>query len=246
MASRQAGKQIMLVDDDQTIVETVAYNLARHGFKSSAFTSGRQALKELDEVCPDLVILDWMLPDLAGPEICKLIRSRQFAVPILMLTGRATPLDVAEALNAGADDYLSKPFSIIELMARIQALLRRAQGKTGSKVIQVGGLMLDEEARRICLNDKEVDLSPKEFQLLKVLMQSAGKTFSTEVLLNQVWGVDFAGDLKTVAVHIRWLRQKLEEDPKNPRLIKTVHRSGYRLEPEAAGAHGSGITDKQL
>jgi two-component system alkaline phosphatase synthesis response regulator PhoP len=229
-------RKVMLVDDDATIVETLEYNLKRHGYATVSFNSGQNALAGLDTADPDLIILDWMLGDMAGPDVCKLIRSRFVEVPILMLTGRSAPNDVAHGLTSGADDYLSKPFSTIELMARVQALLRRAakeKPKSASK-LQVGGLFLDEDARSVRSGSREVDLSPKEFMLLKVLMQNCGKTLSSEALLNEVWGSDFAGDVKTVAVHMRWLRQKLEEDPKNPRLLKTIHRSGYRLTADGA------------
>lgn len=223
--------KVMLVDDDETIIETLEYNLKRQGFHVTAFNNGTAALAGLDKAGPDLIILDWMLPDMVGPEICKVIRTRMVEVPILMLTGRATPNDVAEGLSSGADDYLAKPFSTVELMARVQALLRRtAKGKSGSsRKIVLGDLALDEDSRRVTWRGKNVDLSPKEFLLLKVLMVNAGKTLSTEQLLNQVWGYDFSGDVKTVAVHVRWLRQKIEDDPKNPVLLETIHRSGYRL-----------------
>jgi DNA-binding response OmpR family regulator len=149
-----------------------------------------------------------------------------------MLTGRAGPAEVARGLASGADDYLAKPFSVIEILARVQALLRRAAKELGSKTggkIQVGSLVMDIEARQVYLGSEQVELSPKEFALLKVLMQNAGKTLSTETILNRVWGADFGGDIKTVAVHVRWLRQKLEADPKHPILLETVQRSGYRL-----------------
>jgi DNA-binding response OmpR family regulator len=238
------SSKVMLVDDDITIVETLEYNLRRHGFNTIAFNSGHQALAGLDQTNPDLIILDWMLGDMAGPDVCKLIRSRRVEVPILMLTGRSTPNDVAQGLTSGADDYLSKPFSTIELMARVQALLRRtAKGKVKlDPILQVGDLSLDDAARAVKWRGKEVELSPKEFMLLRVLMKNAGKTLSTEALLNEVWGTDFAGDVKTVAVHMRWLRQKLEEDPKNPRLLKTIHRSGYRLTAES-GSGGQEISE---
>lgn len=227
-----SGKhRIMLVDDDLTIIETLQYNLHRHGFETVIFNNGSTALKALSNETPDLIILDWMLPDMVGPEICKVIRTRSLEIPILMLTGRSTPADVAEGLTSGADDYLAKPFSAIELLARVQAILRRAKRKGGgsnSRLI-IGDLVLDEDSRRVTKGGKNVDLSPKEFQLLKVLMSNSGKTLSTESLLNQVWGYDFTGDVKTVAVHVRWLRQKLEADPKNPQLLETVHRSGYRF-----------------
>lgn len=225
---KQSSK-IMLVDDDATIIETLEFNLARQGFNISIFRNGQQALAGIDKASPDLIILDWMLPDMVGPEICKVLRSRSVEVPILMLTGRSTPNDVAEGLTAGADDYLAKPFSTVELLARVQALLRRTKGNNKSSKIVVGDLELDEEARSVSFEGRTVDVSPKEFNLLKVLMMNAGKTMSTEVLLNQVWGYDFSGDAKTVAVHVRWLRQKLEKDPKNPELLETVHRLGYRL-----------------
>lgn len=223
------NSKIMLVDDDDAIVETLEFNLVRQGFGISIFRNGQQALAGIDKTNPDLIILDWMLPDMVGPEICKILRSRALEVPILMLTGRSTPNDVAEGLTAGADDYLAKPFSTVELLARVQALLRRAKGSSRSSKLVVGELELDEDARAVYFEGKPIDVSPKEFNLLKVLMMNAGKTMSTEVLLNQVWGYDFSGDAKTVAVHMRWLRQKLEKDPKNPVLLETVHRLGYRL-----------------
>ncbi len=226
---KSANQKIMLVDDDETVVETLEFNLVRQGFAITIFRNGQQALSGIDNVGPDLIILDWMLPDMVGPEICKVLRSRSVSVPILMLTGRSTPNDVAEGLTAGADDYLAKPFSTVELLARVQALLRRAKGGNRSGKLVVGQLELDEDARSVTYLGKDVDVSPKEFNLLKVLMMNAGKTMSTEVLLNQVWGYDYSGDAKTVAVHVRWLRQKLEKDPKNPELLETVHRLGYRL-----------------
>ena len=233
-------QKIMLVDDDETVIETLDFNLKRQGFTTSTFRNGQQALSGLDGANPDLIILDWMLPDMIGPEICKILRSRAVDTPILMLTGRSRPDDVAEGLSSGADDYLAKPFSTVELLARVQALLRRAKGGARSSKMVVGALELDEDARSVSHHGKTVDVSPKEFNLLKVLMMNAGKTMSTEVLLNQVWGYDFSGDAKTVAVHVRWLRQKLEADPKTPEILETVHRLGYRLNlPQGKGTEGS-------
>lgn len=228
---KNQSQRIMLVDDDETVIETLEFNLKRQGFDTKVFRNGHAALSGIDAVSPDLIILDWMLPDMVGPEICKILRSRSVETPILMLTGRSTPNDVAEGLTAGADDYLGKPFSSVELLARVQALLRRVKGAGKHSKMSVGDLELDEDARRVTHRGTDVDLSPKEFMLLRVLMLNVGKTMSTEVLLNQVWGYDFSGDAKTVAVHMRWLRQKLEEDPKNPLLLETVHRLGYRLNP---------------
>lgn len=227
-----AQTKVMLVDDDEVIIETLEYNLKRHGYDVVAFNNGTNALAQLDAVAPGLVILDWMLPDLVGPEICKLIRSRSMDLPILMLTGRSHPNDVATGLGSGADDYLAKPFSAVELLARVQALLRRS-GKSRSDArgvrLELRGIVLDDDAKSVTKNGDDIDLSPKEFALLKTLMQQAGKTLTTEALLNQVWGTDFSGDVKTVAVHMRWLRQKIENDAKNPEILQTVHRSGYRF-----------------
>jgi DNA-binding response OmpR family regulator len=230
--SNHSKLKIMLIDDDPIITETLEYNLKREGFLVTAFGKGEPALAQFDQIDPSLIIVDWMLPDIVGPEICQLIRARPSDVPILMLTGRASPAEVAKGLASGADDYLAKPFSVIEMLARVQALLRRATKDHSSKnqaKIAVDDIVMDIDARLVYLRNEPIELSPKEFALLKVLMQNAGRTLSTEMLLNRVWGADFAGDIKTVAVHIRWLRQKLEADPKNPVLLETVQRSGYRL-----------------
>jgi len=222
----------MIVDDDETIVETLTYNLTRINFTVHAFNTGALGLAKFTEVVPDLVILDWMLPDMKGPDICALLREQSPDLPVLMLTGRSTPQDIAYGLSRGADDYLVKPFSMVELLARLEALIRRSlkdKARSLKGRIEVGSLILDEDARRVTYNGKNVELSPREFALLKVLMQNVGRALSTEALLDRVWGSDFDGDVKTVAVHVRWLRQKLEADPKNPTLLETVHRSGYRL-----------------
>lgn len=227
--------KIMLVDDDATIIETLDYNLRRQGYQIVSFNSGKAALSALDNSACDLLVLDWMLGDMRGPDICRVIRLRQANLPILMLTGKAQPKDVALGLDSGADDYLCKPFSIIELLARVQALLRRTSKPKGSNLLKLAGLTLNVEARQVFKDGHEVELSPKEFQLLKVLMEHAGKTLSTETLLNSVWGSDFNGDSKTVAVHMRWLRKKLEVDSKQPVLLKTVQKAGYRFDcPEGA------------
>lgn len=224
--------KIMIVDDDETIIDTLSFNLKRGGFEVVPFNSGLVAISKFTEILPDLVMLDWMMPDIKGPDLCGLLREQSADVPIIMLTGRSTPSDVAFGLASGADDYLVKPFSMVELMARIDALLRRALKDKAQKVknrIELGPLMLDDDARRVTYHGRNIELSPREFKLLKVLMQNVGKALTTDTLLDKVWGVGYEGDVKTVAVHVRWLRQKLEEDPKNPQLLETVHRSGYRL-----------------
>jgi DNA-binding response OmpR family regulator len=225
-------RRLMLVDDDPTIIDALAYNLKREGYVVHSFTCGADALAQLDNIGPGLIILDWVLPDIPGPEVCNIIRGRSSEVPILMLTGKTGPQEVARGLASGADDYLSKPFSVVEIVARIQALLRRASKDLRSAAggrLEIDDLIMDLDKKEVTQNKQKVDLSPKEFALLKVLMQNVGKTLGTETLLNRVWGPDFSGDIKTVAVHMRWLRQKLERDAKNPELIQTVQRSGYRI-----------------
>lgn len=231
-ATGNQALKIMLVDDDETIIETLSYNLKRQGYSVHPFNKGSEAIAKFDQIAPGLLILDWMLPDITGPEICKVIRAKPSEIPILMLTGRAGPNDVAKGLASGADDYLAKPFSVVEMIARVQALVRRS-GKdmlasAGGKLV-VDNLVIDLDSKEVSHAGKRVDLSPREFALLKVLMQNADKALTTETLLNRIWGPDFSGDPKTVAVHIRWLRQKLEEDPKHPKLLETIQRSGYRL-----------------
>jgi two-component system alkaline phosphatase synthesis response regulator PhoP len=222
--------RIMVVDDDETIVDTLTFNFRRAGFEVISFNRALAAVSGFTEANPDLVMLDWMMPDMKGPDLCAILREQAPELPILMLTGRSAPTDIAHGLSSGADDYLVKPFSMVELMARIEALLRRSgKKKRNGARLSVGALSLDEDARKVVYSGRNIDLSPREFALLKVLMQNAGKVLTTDVLLDKVWGTDFDGDVKTVAVHIRWLRQKLEEDPKEPKLLETVHRSGYRL-----------------
>jgi len=238
------GAQIVIVDDDDTLVETLEYNLKRHGFATVSLKTGRDALASIDGINPDLIILDWMLPDMSGPEILKILRARNCTTPVLMLTGRSRPADVAVGLGSGADDYLVKPFSTIELMARIQALMRRAGSIPGSVPLEVGNLKLDAEARKVSLGQKEIELSPKEFLLLRILMEHPGTTFSTESLLSRVWGADYIGDTKTVAVHIRWLRKKLEDDPNNPQILETIHKAGYRLNPAGASKNVQTVEER--
>lgn len=241
--------RLMLVDDDTTIIDVLTYNLKRQGYSVYSFNKGSEALAQFDQVAPNLIILDWMLPDIAGPDICKIVRSRPSDVPILMLTGRSGPHEVAKGLASGADDYLAKPFSVVEMIARVQALLRRSAKdmlSTSGIRLQAGNLTMDLDSKEAKQDGRVLELSPKEFAMLKVLMQNAGKTLSTETLLNRVWGPDFSGDVKTVAVHMRWLRQKLERDPKNPELLETVQRSGYRLNinknPQAKDQPETGTT----
>lgn len=226
------AEKILLVDDEEMIVESIEFALVQEGYEVVKAHDGQEALQQVQLSKPNLIVLDLMLPKLSGLEVCRLLRREQNDIPIIMLTAKGEEIDRVIGLEVGADDYLIKPFSLRELVARIKALLRRskpteAEGK--SKVYQHGELMLNLSEHRVMVSDREVELSPKEFKILAMLMGTPGRVFSREELLEQVWGLDFYGDTKTVDVHIRWLREKIEEDPSNPKYIQTVRGFGYRL-----------------
>lgn len=225
-------EKILLVDDEEMIVESIEFALVQEGYEVVKAHDGQEALQQVQLTKPNLIVLDLMLPKLSGLEVCRLLRREQNDIPIIMLTAKGEEIDRVIGLEVGADDYLIKPFSLRELVARIKALLRRskpteAEGK--SKVYQHGDLMINLSEHRVMVGEREVELSPKEFKILAMLMGAPGRVFSREELLEQVWGLDFYGDTKTVDVHIRWLREKIEEDPSNPKFIQTVRGFGYRL-----------------
>ncbi len=223
------SEKILLVDDEPTLRETLALNLRGAGYEVATAGDGEAALVQAHENLPDLVILDLMLPELDGLTVCRSLR--QFSdVPILILTARTGELDKIVGLESGADDYLTKPFSLGELQARIRALLRRAGAKGLTEEIVAGNLRLNLASRRAIMDDSELVLSPKEFSLLLELMRHQGAVLSRDLLLTRVWGYDFYGDSRTVDVHIRWLREKIEEDPARPTRIVTVRGIGYRFE----------------
>lgn len=221
--------KILLVEDDTTLLETLEYNLQKAGYTVSKASDGLAALEVARRENPELVILDLMLPLLDGLSVCRLLR-QETAVPILMLTARAGEMDKIVGLEAGADDYLTKPFSLGEFLARVRALLRRAPGESGIQIIKVGNLTIDSSKHRVWRGDLELVLRPKEFDLLVELARHRAMVLSREVLLERVWGYDYAGDTRTVDVHIRRLREKIERDPSQPQLIQTVRGVGYRLE----------------
>lgn len=223
------SEKILLVDDEPTLRETLALNLRGAGYEVTTAGDGEVALEQAHENLPDLVILDLMLPELDGLTVCRSLR--QFSdVPILILTARTGELDKIVGLESGADDYLTKPFSLGELQARIRALLRRAGAKGLAEEIVAGNLRLNLASRRATMDDRELVLSPKEFSLLLELMRHQGAVLSRDLLLTRVWGYDFYGDSRTVDVHVRWLREKIEEDPARPTRIVTVRGIGYRFE----------------
>lgn len=222
---------ILLVDDEPTIIDSLTYSLRREGFEVSTAVDGAQALNLFSTLHPDLVILDIRLPGIDGLEVCRRLRARS-TVPIIMLTALGNELDRVVGLEIGADDYLPKPFSFRELLARIRSVLRRIEldqraGKPGT--IQVGSLRADPTSRRVFKCDKEILLSTREFELLMGLISQAGRAVSRDELISKVWGSDWSGDPRTLEVHVRWLRLKIEDDPTNPHFVQTVRGYGYRF-----------------
>jgi DNA-binding response OmpR family regulator len=225
---------ILLVDDETLITDSLSYSLKREGFQVEAAADGLSALKAIEELKPDLIVLDLMLPDISGLEVCRRLRTTT-SVPVIMLTARGEEIDRVLGLEVGADDYLAKPFSFRELLARIHALLRRvALDRQVTKPPQpqltvMGQLSLDSAGRRAFKEDQELQLSTREFDLLAILIKHAGRAMSREELIKLVWGEDWAGDLRTLDVHVRWLRMKVEADPASPKYIQTVRGYGYRF-----------------
>ncbi|MBT9140651.1 MAG: Transcriptional regulatory protein WalR [Dehalococcoidia bacterium] len=225
--------RILVVDDEKTIVKGLKFSLEKEGYEVLAAYDGAEALSLFKKENPDLIVLDLMLPEFDGFEVCRRIRKGS-EVPIIMLTARDEDIDKILGLELGADDYVTKPFNPRELTARIKAILRRSQvpsGKdqTGMQVIRLQGLQIDLFQRKVRIRDKEVDLTSKEFALLSLLASHPGRVFSREKLLEHVWGYDYYGDVRTVDVHIRHMREKIEPDPATPQLILTVWGAGYKF-----------------
>lgn len=223
--------KILLVDDEINLVDPMAYTLKQRGFDTAIAYNGEQAIKIYESEEPDLILLDWSMPDVSGIDVLKHIRKSQNFVPVIMITGKSAKEDIVEGLEAGADDYITKPFNWEELMARVNSAIRRAQQPNAShpKRIRFGKVILDVKTHRAWLEDKELNLSPREYSMLELFMQNPKRIYSRDELIEKVWGLDFDGDSKTVDVHICWLRQKIEEDPNKPKIIQTVRGFGYRL-----------------
>jgi two-component system phosphate regulon response regulator PhoB len=223
----------MIVEDEAPLVEMLDYNLHSAGYEVESVGRGDEAEIRVRESMPDLMILDWMLPGLSGIELCRRLRSREDtkSLPIIMLTARGEEQDRIRGLNVGADDYVAKPFSVPELMARIQALLRRVRPEAISAILKAGDIELDRGTRRVRRGGREVHLGPTEFRLLEFLMKSPGRVFAREQVLNGVWGHDVYVDERTVDVHVGRLRKALnrgrERDP-----IRTVRGSGYSFDEQ--------------
>jgi DNA-binding response OmpR family regulator len=220
--------KILLVEDETTLAETLAYNLRREGYEVILAADGETGLERARTESPDLVILDLMLPVLDGLSVCRILR-RETETPIIILTARGTEVDKIIGLETGADDYVVKPFGLGEFLARVRAVLRRAPAPHRDELVS-GDLTLDLTARRVTKDGVELKLSHKEFDLLAELMRNRGAVLSRDLLLTQVWGYDYFGDSRTVDVHVRWLREKIEDDPSDPQRIVTVRGVGYRFE----------------
>ena len=233
-----SGSRILVVEDDQTLLEVLRYNLAGEGYDVITAVDGAQALEAVESQRPDLIVLDVMLPSLDGLEVCRILRKKGMTMPILMLTARVDEVDKIAGLELGADDYMTKPFSMRELLARVRAMLRRmdmtqreaVSQQEAAPPITAGDLEIDTSRHRVSLGGAPIGLSPKEFELLSFLARNRGQVFSRDVLLDRVWGYEYVGDTRTVDVHVRWLRQKIEADPSNPTYLLTVRGVGYKFE----------------
>ncbi len=223
--------RILLVEDEPAFVETLRFQLQRAGYDVRVASDGDAALAAVQRAKPDLILLDLILPGLDGMEVCRRIRDTS-TTPIIMLTARTGVGDKVTGLEAGADDYVTKPIQTRELLARIKAALRRAQLPPASDttmIMTIGDLKIDLGRHSVFVGDREVPLRAKEFEFLTYLARNAGQVVTREQIMRRVWGVDDAEDSRTVDVHVRWLREKLERDPSRPKLLQTVRNVGYRL-----------------
>jgi DNA-binding response OmpR family regulator len=230
--------KILIVEDDDTLLSVLKYNLEKEGYQILTARDGLAGLEAARREKPDLLILDWMLPKMDGLEVCRIVR-KEMTVPILMLTAKNEEIDKVLGLEMGADDYMTKPFSMREMIARIHAMFRRAEmclpsvnpeQNTISDVIKVGAIEIDIPRHMAKNSGVNLVLTPKEFDLLVYLARNSGQVFNRETLLSKVWGYDFAGDTRTVDVHIRWLREKIEKNPEAPTHLMTVRGVGYKFE----------------
>lgn len=241
-------KRILIVDDEPSIVTLLQFNLEKAGYEVMTSGDGRDALVRIEEASPDLILLDLMLPGIDGMEVLKRLRALNIKTPVVMITARDEELDKVLGLELGADDYITKPFRIREVLARIKAIFRRIETTTtvanGDGVeeddkdknpIQIGELEIDLFRYEVLRGGEAVDLTPKEYDLLFYMARHRGKVLSREQLLNHVWNYDFMGDSRIVDVHVSHLREKLERDPKQPKYIKTVRGLGYKLEDRPEG-----------
>lgn len=236
-------EKILVVDDEIALQETLAYNLRKQGYEVETSGDGPSALEKAQRLKPDLILLDVMLPGIDGFELCRILR-QEMNTPVLMLTARDNEIDRVVGLEVGADDYMTKPFSMRELIARVKAMLRRVrlirdemhavhtsiEPETQPLVLLFSNLAIDPVRREVRVNQQVVALKPKEFELLMFIARHRGQVLSRETILQEVWGWNYFGDSRTVDVHMRWLREKIEDDPAHPIRIITVRGAGYRFE----------------
>lgn len=224
------AKKVLVVDDEKLIVKGIRFSLEQDGMEVDTAYDGEEAVMKAKENEYDIVLLDVMLPKLSGFEVCTQIREFS-SVPIVMLTAKGDDMDKILGLEYGADDYITKPFNILEVKARIKAIMRRSSGQkkeeAQTKFVEIGDLKVDCDSRRVFIHGKEVNLTAKEFDLLELLIGNANKVYGREKLLNVIWGSDYPGDVRTVDVHIRRLREKIEENPSEPQYIHTKWGVGY-------------------
>jgi two-component system response regulator RegX3 len=225
--------RVLVVEDEESFSDALSYMLRREGFEAVVSATGPEALAEFDRGGADIVLLDLMLPGLPGTEVCRQLRARS-AVPIIMLTAKDGEIDKVVGLELGADDYVTKPYSARELVARIRAVLRRRGGETepapAEAVLAVGPVRMDVDRHVVAVDGEQVALPLKEFDLLEVLLRNAGRVLTRMQLIDRVWGSDYVGDTKTLDVHVKRLRAKIEPDPANPTHLVTVRGLGYKLE----------------
>ena len=234
--------KVLLAEDEESFIEALMIGLTNEGFRVTVARDGAEALRLFEETDPDIILLDMMLPKLSGIDVCRTIRTHSH-VPIIMVTAKGTEIDTVVALEVGADDYVTKPYRLRELVARIRAVLRRAPGGAdagdhgngvdlgGEGVWQSNDIKVDFDQRRVFVRGDEVHLRRKEFELLRLMVENAGRVLTRDVLIDRVWGTDYIGDTKTLDVHIKRLRSRIEADPSVPVLITTVRGVGYRFAP---------------
>ena len=225
------NKKVLIVDDEEHIRELIKFNLKKEGYGTEVAVNGTEALKVIREIKFDLILLDLMLPEIDGLEVCKEIRRNEETsdIPVMMITAKGEEFDKVLGLELGADDYITKPFSIRELMARVKALLRRSNVKKEENIIKFGDVVVNFKTREVTKGTQNVELTLKEFELLKLLIKNKSNILTRELLLDKIWGYEYIGETRTVDVHIRHLRKKIESDDKNPQYIQTIRGVGYKF-----------------
>ncbi|MBU3175118.1 response regulator transcription factor [Clostridium estertheticum] len=226
-----AEEKVLVVDDEEHIRELIKFNLEKNGYKVICADNGIDAVKLAKEQVPQLMLLDLMLPGMDGLDVCKEIRkdSNMSGMPIIMITAKGEEIDKIIGLELGADDYITKPFSVRELVARVKAILRRTTMQIVEKTFKIGNLVIDFGKHEVIKSEIRIDLTLKEFELLQILIKNKGRVMTRDFLLDKIWGYEYVGETRTVDVHIRHLRQKIEEDDKNPVYIQTIRGIGYRF-----------------